>query len=146
MERSLFSPGVRVEIVICLMLVSALIVSVTWCGCAGGVKEGFAASTTLMGAALDYCMNAGVPVTKGVTDYIPPEGVFGGGNAFANLEGNTGGPVPLPPDQLFMFQDNKFSGDCCPSTYTNSMGCACLSEKQAKYLNERAGNRSAGIF
>ena len=134
----------RLEVVLCILLVISVLVATTWCGCAGGVKEGFIAATTIQGAVLDYCMSAGVPATQG--SFKPPEGVFGGGNVFADLKGNRGGPVPLPEDQLFMFQENKFSGTCCPSTYTNTQGCACLSEEQARYLNSRAGNRSAGAF
>ena len=140
----LFPAKVRIEVVLCIMVVFAVIVSSTWCSCAGGIKEGFTASTTLVGAAIDYCMNAGVPVTKG--GFTAPKGVFGGGSPFANLQGNSGSPVPLPEDQLFMFYDNKSSGTCCPSTYSSSEGCVCLSEEQARYLNDRAGNRSAGNF
>ena len=38
------------------------------------------------------------------------------------------------------FKDTKFSGDCCPSPYTSSGGCACLNEKQVNTLNSRGGN------
>ena len=37
----------------------------------------------------------------------------------------------------------NFNSDCCPkSVYSNSMGCACLSDSQWGYLNERGGNRT----
>ena len=52
-----------------------------------------------------------------------------------------GTPVPLE-NTLFFFEDNKFKAECCPSTYSSSSGCACTSEEQMKYLNERGGNRT----
>ena len=57
-------------------------------------------------------------------------------------EQNRGTAVPLPEGQLFMFADNEFKPECCPSTYSSSNGCACMTEEQVKYLNERGGNRS----
>lgn len=38
--------------------------------------------------------------------------------------------------------DVSYNPSCCPSTYTNSMGCACLTDKQYNYLNSRGGNRT----
>jgi hypothetical protein len=35
---------------------------------------------------------------------------------------------------MAMLAYNHSSPDCCPSTYSNSMGCICLSEEQQKYL------------
>ena len=57
---------------------------------------------------------------------------------------NVGTPVPLPEGELFFFADNKFKPECCPSTYSDSMGCACLSQAQVDYLNQRGGNRTLG--
>lgn len=53
-----------------------------------------------------------------------------------------GTPVPLKEGQLFYFEDNKFRPECCPSKYSTSTGCACISEDQMTYLNERGGNRT----
>jgi len=49
-------------------------------------------------------------------------------------------PVPLPEGEMFMFQDTSFSPSCCPNTYTNSMGCACMTVDQYNYLIDRGGN------
>ena len=57
---------------------------------------------------------------------------------------NVGTPVPLPEGELFFFANNKFTPECCPSTYSDSMGCACLSQAQVDYLNQRGGNRTLG--
>jgi len=40
-------------------------------------------------------------------------------------------------------QDVEYKPECCSkSVYSNSMGCACLSDKQWNYINERGGNRT----
>ena len=57
---------------------------------------------------------------------------------------NVGTPVPLPEGELFFFANNKFTPECCPSTYSDSMGCACLSQAQVDYINQRGGNRTLG--
>ena len=49
--------------------------------------------------------------------------------------------MSLPTNSMFVFQKNKSKPECCPSTYSNSTGCACLSVDQLNYLNERGGNR-----
>ena len=43
-------------------------------------------------------------------------------------------------DIPLIFDNTKFSPQCCPNTYSNSMGCACLSMPQYRYLIERGGN------
>jgi hypothetical protein len=39
-----------------------------------------------------------------------------------------------------IFDNTKFSPKCCPNTYSNSIGCACISMPQYRYLIERGGN------
>ncbi len=55
------------------------------------------------------------------------------------LDRNTG-KIPLPEGELLMFANTEFKPDCCPSTYSNSMGCACMSVDQYSYLTNRGGN------
>lgn len=48
----------------------------------------------------------------------------------------------VPPfPELSMFVNNKQSHACCPSPYTGSNGCVCVTKEQLKYLNNRGGNR-----
>ena len=54
-----------------------------------------------------------------------------------------GTQVPLPDGELFFFQNNQFKPECCPSPYSASTGCACMSSEQVAYLNSRGGNRSS---
>lgn len=46
--------------------------------------------------------------------------------------------------ELFMFNKNKFTPECCPSAYSNSTGCLCATPEQMKYLNSHGGNRTIG--
>ena len=69
---------------------------------------------------------------------------MGNKNRLNTYKDNVGTPVPLPEGELFFFTDNKFKPECCPSTYSNSMGCACLSQDQVDYINQRGGNRTLG--
>tara|TARA_B110000285_G_C15068036_1_gene586285 strand:- start:163 stop:459 length:297 start_codon:yes stop_codon:yes gene_type:complete len=63
-------------------------------------------------------------------------------SAQSKYESHKGTPVPLPKGEMEMFADNDFSPECCPSTYSNSSGCACITQEQVDYLNERGGNRT----
>jgi len=49
-------------------------------------------------------------------------------------------PIPLPEGELLMFDNTPFKPECCPNTYSNSMGCACMTTKQYNYLVTRGGN------
>jgi hypothetical protein len=69
---------------------------------------------------------------------------MGNENRLNTYKDNVGTPVPLPEGELFFFADNKFKPECCPSTYSDSMGCACLSQAQVDYINQRGGNRTMG--
>ena len=55
---------------------------------------------------------------------------------FANIEGSNNPSI----FSMLFFKDTKFKPQCCPSSYSNSMGCACISNSQYKYLIERGGN------
>jgi hypothetical protein len=48
--------------------------------------------------------------------------------------------VPPSGDTLDMLTGQTFRPDCCPSTYSNSSGCACMSDAQLDFLSSRGGN------
>ena len=117
----------------------------------GGIKEGFQAGLIGLGSALDYRMGDGVKrswensnngVSENAIANMHAPTLPDDNNVFAGLEGNEGGPVPLPEGELLIFKTNKFSPECCPSSYSNGDGCVCASPEQMKYLNERGGNRT----
>jgi len=45
------------------------------------------------------------------------------------------------PKNMFMFAYNRSSPECCPSTFSSSRGCVCMSEAQRRFINQRgSGN------
>jgi|UniRef100_A0A6C0JBG6 hypothetical protein len=135
MEFKLFGQKLRLEIVIISMLLGAFIAMNSWCSCAGGIKEGFSAAAALAGGSpLEYTISNGVPVSweSKNNKHDPHE----------KLEAHTSEQKPLENDSLSMFAGNKSNANCCPSTYSNSTGCLCITKEQAKFLNQRGGNRT----
>ena len=51
-------------------------------------------------------------------------------------------PVPLPEGEMLMFANTPFKPECCPSTFSNSSGCACITGKQYNYLIQRGSNNT----
>lgn len=64
------------------------------------------------------------------------------------LLGSEPKPVPLQPydmandQELFQFEGNKISADCCPSPFSTDRGCVCLTDKQMSDFSSRGGNRA----
>lgn len=44
-------------------------------------------------------------------------------------------------NELFQFEGNKMSADCCPSPFSGDRGCICLTDAQKKEFASRGGNR-----
>jgi hypothetical protein len=140
MNIKILGQKLRVEILVIILIVGMFIGVNMWCSCAGGIKEGFNASVNTAGSAINYSIGKGVPQSwENVNGNVDSNS---SNSWYKSLEGNVGGSVPLPEGQLAMFTDNKFDPNCCPSTYTTGSGCACISPEQAKYLNQRGGNRT----
>ncbi len=65
------------------------------------------------------------------------------------LLGSEPKPVPERPydmandQELFQFEGNRMSADCCPSPFSGDRGCVCLTDKQIALFRSRGGNRSA---
>lgn len=56
-------------------------------------------------------------------------------------------PASVEGEKMFYLDENdvEYKPECCTkSVYSNSMGCACLTDSQWNYLNQRAGNRTMG--
>jgi hypothetical protein len=66
----------------------------------------------------------GQPLSKGVKQFLAREPQ----------------PVPLPEGEMLMFANTPFKPECCPNTYSNSTGCACMTGNQYNYLVTRGGN------
>ena len=46
------------------------------------------------------------------------------------------------PKQAFMMAYNRSSPDCCPATFSSSLGCVCLSQDQSDFINRRGHQKS----
>jgi len=128
MEITILGQKFRGEIIILCMIVTAFIIGNMWCSCSGGLLEGFESGIKVTGAAIDYSMGKGVP-----NSWEKKAGAGEDSDSTdwsKHLESNVGGKVPLDEGELLIFAKNKFDSSCCPSTYTNSMGCVCVTPEQ----------------
>lgn len=66
----------------------------------------------------------GQPLSQGVKDFLAREPQ----------------QVPLPEGEMLMFANTPFKPECCPNTYSNSSGCACMTGPQYNALITRFGN------
>jgi len=105
-------------------------------------QEGFTGANTNYGESSQYSLGdysspdtsswgqpnmtvtPGKPLSKGVKDFL------------ARKEQ----PIPLPEGEMLLFANTKFAPEFCPNTYSNSSGCAEMSNEQYNYLVTRGGN------
>lgn len=104
--------------------------------------EGFQVSKPLAWGPLKETEVTDVNLTKWVKDAMRYSKGMGNENRLDSYQYNSGPPIPLPEGELFFFKDTKFDASCCPGTYSNSLGCACLSKKQMQHLTMRGGNNT----
>lgn len=107
----------------------------------GKKKEGFVGANTNYGESSAYSLAH--------TDLVDTSKW---GEPTLTVTGNTVSPaaqaiinrpnqsLPLPEGQLSIFDNMPFSPDCCPNTYSSSMGCACMNSDTYNYLITRGGN------
>ena len=103
------------------------------------LKEGFTGANTNNGESSMY-NEPPVSTTSWFTPnltYTPGKPVSQG---IQNILNRPKQPIPLPEGEMLMFKNTLFSGKCCPNTYSNSMGCACMTVDQYNYLIDRGGN------
>ena len=105
-------------------------------------KEAFQVSRPLAWSDIKNTQSEDVNLTKWVSDAVRYSKGMGTENHLDSFQYNSGPEIPLPEGELFFFKDTKFQPSCCPSTYTSSMGCACLSKKQLQHLIMRGGNHT----
>ena len=48
--------------------------------------------------------------------------------------------LQFPADNMDIMATTSFKPDCCPSVYSSSAGCACLSDEQRTFFAERGGS------
>ena len=104
--------------------------------------EGFQNSKPLGWKSMEENESDDVNLSTWVSSAVKYAKGMGTEDRLNSLQYNSGPPIPLPEGQLFFFKDTKFNPSCCPSTYTSSIGCACMSKKQFQHLTQRGGNHT----
>lgn len=138
MEFKLFGLECRLEVIILSLIVGAILGGHLLCSCSRiGLQEGM----TMLGAPVEWQMGEGQS-----NDWQNKANQYSQNMGYSETKSKysqySGTPVPLPEGQMFMFADNKFKPECCPSTYSSSTGCACITQEQVDYINQRGGNRT----
>ena len=105
-------------------------------------KEGFQQQRPIEYGPVQESKSDDWNLSKWVKDAMRYAKGMGNENRLDSYQYNSGPPIPLPEGELFFFKDTKFSPECCPGTYSSSVGCACLSKPQFNYLVTRGGNNT----
>ena len=104
--------------------------------------EGFVGANTNYGESSLYSLsnNHSISTSSWMAPsmtVVPGQPLSSGVKAILNRKPQ---PVPLPEGELLMFANTPFKPECCPNTYSNSTGCACMTTDQYNYLILRGGN------
>jgi hypothetical protein len=162
MEISIFGYKIELEILILICVLYLVMISHAACSCCNmpklmdhikkkkeaftgkkdEKKEGFTGANTNFGQSSLYSLDNYNSVDP--SKWGQPNLTYGPGmpkdKAIKDFENRPEQPVPLPEGELSMFATTPFKPECCPNTYSNSSGCACMTGKQFSYLTHRGGN------
>jgi hypothetical protein len=105
-------------------------------------KEGFAGANINYGESSVYDLSSDPMINTSSWNapnmtVVPGQPLSEGVKKFLAREPQ---PVPLPEGEMLMFANTPFKPECCPNTYSNSSGCACMTSNQYNYLITRSGN------
>lgn len=101
---------------------------------AESVKEGF-----INGSITELTNN----ITSSLSSVVGLDSNSNKKGAKGSLVASVQGPSSTlaQTDNMFYLENNEFNSQCCPTNYSSSIGCACLSDKQYAFLRSRGGNR-----
>ncbi len=76
--------------------------------------------------------------------------VLGGGGQALDMRnfkvpqkrGQTEKGYKLPPENMNVFEGVRFAPECCPSTYSSSVGCSCHPANLEAYVAEQRGGNN----
>lgn len=153
----------RIEILILIIVVSIILFSHLFCSCSTvsayeaftalknvkkekltmnknkkNAKEGFTGANTNGGFSAQYKLNDYTPLDT--SSWFTQDLTNNKSQGVQNILNRPSQPVPLPEGQMLMFANTKFKPECCPNSYSNSTGCACMTVQQYNYLIDRGGN------
>jgi len=145
MDISILGHRLNVELIILIGVIYLILVGHTVCGCCSmsNKKEGFTGANTNYGESSRYSLsNTMTPINTSSWNLpnmtvTPGEPLSKGVQSILNRKKQ---PIPLPEGELSMFANTPFKPECCPNTYSNSSGCACMTTGQYNYLVTRGGN------
>ena len=105
-------------------------------------KEGFVGANTNYGESSTYSLTN--PPRINTSNWGPPNLTIVPGKpipkAAQAIIDRPNQALPLPEGQLSLFDNMPFSPECCPNSFSSSMGCACMNDLTYNYLITRAGN------
>lgn len=147
----------RLEILILIIIVSWVLWGHLLCSCSKiGIYEGMAMLSTFVSNAKEGFQSNNVAYTaqyansksenliNSPSNWAKPNLTYGKNmppdKAVQAIWNRAKQPIPLPKGELDMFATTPFKPECCPNSYSNSMGCACMTVDQYDYLRERGGN------
>ena len=140
MNLELFGFKLSLEVLILMGIIYLVIIINTLYGCCNA--EGFVGANTNYGESSQYSLTNDKLVNTNSWDM--PNLTMTKGQPISqdvkNVLDRPQQPIPLPEGEMLMFANTPFKPECCPNTFSNSMGCACMTVKQYNYLNERGGN------
>ena len=157
MDISILGNKLNVELLILIGVIYLILVGHTICGCSSvsGVKEtltnmfgmfmkeGFVGANTNFGESSHYSLKASMTPIDTASWSLPNMTVTPGQSLSKGVNdvlNRPTQPIPLPNGELSMFATTPFKPECCPNTYSNSSGCACMTTGQYNYLVTRGGN------
>ena len=145
MDISILGYKLNVELLILIGVVYLILVGHTVCGCSSihSAKEGFAGANTNYGESSRYSLNSAMTPINTASWSLPNMIVTPGQPLSKGVQSVLNRPhqqIPLPKGELSMFANTPFKPECCPNTYSNSTGCACMTTGQYNYLVTRGGN------
>jgi len=106
--------------------------------------EGFTGANTNYGESSLYSLSNDNPVNTASwmapnMSVVPGQPLSAGVKAILNRKPQ---PVPLPEGEMLLFANTPFKPECCPNSFSNSSGCACMTTEQFNYLTLRGGNNT----
>ena len=163
MDISIFGFKLNIEILILIGVVYLILIGHTLCGCSNyglmesldmmdetveniddiqPITENFTGANTNYGESSSFDLTNDQPINTASWSaqnmtVVPGQPLSQGVKDFLAREPQ---PVPLPEGEMLMFANTPFKPECCPNTYSNSSGCACLTGQQYNYLISRGGN------
>ena len=144
MDISLLGIKLNVELLILIGVVYLILVGNTVCGCSSmGLNEGFNGASSNNGMSSPYSLTIQTTPVDTNSWSLPNMTVTTGKPLSAGVTSvlnRPTQPIPLPDGEMLLFANTNFKPECCPNTYSNSSGCACMTTGQYNYLVTRGGN------